>query len=37
MKPIINIEAFRQYYEEAVNCKTVSKPMELTVFPPLIK
>ena len=23
MKPIINIEAFRQYYEEAVNCKTV--------------
>lgn len=23
MKPMINIEAFRQYYEEAVNCKTV--------------
>lgn len=23
MKSIINIEAFRQYYEEAVNCKTV--------------
>lgn len=23
MKPIINIEAFRQYYEEAANCKTV--------------
>ena len=23
MKPIINIESFRQHYEEAVNCKTV--------------
>lgn len=23
MKPIVNIDAFRQYYQEAINCKTV--------------
>ena len=23
MKPIVNIDAFRQYYQEAIDCKTV--------------